>query len=94
MEDFFCQSLRICIYCFIGFESSAATIRVRCPYIYFLDSTYTFFGDGEGGRRGEGCFSATLAWSQKTSSVASSGSGDCLAVSAEVEPRDSRIGDN
>ena len=34
----FCHSLWICFHCFIGYESLAAIIMVRCPYIYFQDS--------------------------------------------------------
>ena len=34
----FCHSLWICFNCFIGYESLAAIIMVRCPYIYFQDS--------------------------------------------------------
>ena len=34
----FCHSLWICFHCFIRYESLAAIIMVRCPYIYFQDS--------------------------------------------------------
>ena len=37
----FCHSLWICFHCFIGYESLAAIIMVRCPYIYFQDSMLT-----------------------------------------------------
>ena len=35
----FWHSLLICFHCFIGCWSLAAIIMVRCPYIYFLDSS-------------------------------------------------------
>ena len=43
----FCHSLWICFHCFIEYESLAAEIMVRCPYIYLQDSTSLASGNSE-----------------------------------------------
>ena len=42
-----CHSLWICFHCFIEYESLAAEIMVRCPYIYLQDSTSLASGNSE-----------------------------------------------